>query len=177
MHGAFQSLKSTLAETPTPDGKSLFVLPPKSLLTPRRMDLAVKWRFFRHLHGGSDPDAVKVYLWHINERIGPRMRAGLATDVYKKDLGDYLTAAQELYESMYEGGFLVSGAIPLDRNRDLLGGAHRLACAIALGINVSVVQHDREVWAPPWNRGWFVEKGLSWKSLQRLDDDWRLMHA
>lgn len=140
------------------------------------MDLAVKWRFFRHLLGGHDKDAERLYLWHIEQRSGPRMQLGITTDQWKRTLEDYVRSAEDLVASMRRHGFLPHGAIPLDENGELLGGAHRLACAIALCLpHVSVMRLPRHVWAPPWHREWFIEHGINAKDLLRLDDDWELM--
>ena len=32
---------------------------------PDRLDIAVKYRFFRHLMRRDDPDAARLYRWHI----------------------------------------------------------------------------------------------------------------
>jgi len=143
----------------------------------RRADVAVKWRFFRHLLGGSDNEAERVYRWHINERIGPRMRAGLPTDQWKTTTDDYVDSAKALLKSMQEFGFVAQGAIPIDRAGELLGGAHRLACAVALDMPfVRVLQRCTDVWAPPWHRGWFIEHGMGSVDLAQMDADWKMMH-
>src|SRR3990167_5255513 len=155
---------------------SLSSLLAKSLLTPRRLDLAVKWRFFRCLLGGGDPNAERVYCWHIEERSGTRMKLGLSTDRWKRCAGDYVEAAKELHTSMVRSGFLSAYAIPVDPNGELLGGAHRLACAMALGIeSIPVERNTRMVWAPAWNEAWLVEHGVSEADLTRIKADLELM--
>jgi hypothetical protein len=137
----------------------------------------VKWRFFRHLLGYTRDDrAEKVYRWHIRERSGARLDLGIQTDKWKRDLDDYVLAASDLAASMKVFGFLPDGAIPVDADGELLGGAHRVACAIAVGMpHVTVTKIPRKVWAPPWHREWFVEHGMAQDDLRRLDDDWELM--
>jgi len=104
------------------------------------------------------------------------MQLGLSTDQWKRTTDDYVAAARELFASMQARGFLPEGAIPVDPNGELLGGAHRLACAVALRLPfVSMVRLPRMVWAPPWHRDWFIEHGMSAKDLLKLDDDWELM--
>lgn len=143
------------------------------------MDLAVKYRFFRHLlSGGNDPDSERVYRWHIEERSGPRMRLGLATDRWKRTLDHYVEAARELSASMYNNGFNPYYAVPVDENRELLDGSHRVACAIAAEIMaVPVAPSGRRVWAPPWNRAWFVDHNMPAADLARLDSDWNRLNA
>lgn len=145
---------------------------PKTLLTPRRYDLAVKYRFFRQLRHGGDPDAWRVYLWHIEKRSGARMRAGLATDKWKTHPGDYVSSSMELLQSMAVDGFDPAYAIPLDPNGELLGGAHRVACALALDKAVIVEHLPQAAWAPAWGRPWFVRNGMDGMDLMRLDKDW-----
>lgn len=140
------------------------------------MDLAVKWRFFTNLSGGADLEAEESYRWHIQERIGPRMQLGLSTDVWKVSLDDYVKSAKNLYRSMRLGGYDPRQPIPLDEDGELLGGAHRLACAIALNIPFISASHlSRKVWAPPWHYAWFEEHGMPRTWLKRLRDDWELM--
>jgi hypothetical protein len=140
------------------------------------MDLAVKFRFFRHLIGGNDPDSERVYRWHIDQRSGHRIREGIATDQWKLSLTDYVVAAKMLLESMRTFGFRPKAMVPVDPDGELLGGAHRVACALALGIKeIPILRETRKVWAPPWDWGWFVEKGMMFDDLERLLSDWEAM--
>jgi hypothetical protein len=150
-------------------------LPTKAFVTERRYDLAVKWRLFRHLlHGGDDPDAENLYRWHIEKRSGTRMRAGLATDQWKKTLDDYVASARALFESMREDGFRLSGAVPVDPAGELLDGSHRVACALALGVEMIPAKREaRHAWAPPWGYEWFVANGMGYDDLARLCRDFR----
>jgi hypothetical protein len=142
------------------------------------MDLAVKWRLFRYLLSGEDADAVRIYLWHIEKRSGARMQQGLATDAWKRSLDDYLASAASLCRSMAYHGFHPSGAIPIDPDGELLGGAHRVACALALGIEtVPVDRRADRVWAPRWDYEWFVANGMGEDGLSRLKADWEATAA
>ncbi len=118
----------------------------------------MKWRFFKHLQSGGDEDAVRVYRTHIEKRSGHRMQAGLATDVWKIKLDDYVQAAEALFASMVREGFNPSYPIPLDDEGRLLNGAHRLACALALDLKeVPIETGPYLAWAPPWGEAWFKE--------------------
>lgn len=139
------------------------------------MDLSVKFRFFRHLLGGNDRDSERVYRWHIDQRSGHRMREGIATDQWKLTTDDYVFACHLLLASM-RNGFQSRGAVPIDINGELLGGAHRVACALALGIQeIPVLREARRVWAPPWDWNWFCESGMMFDDLVRIWADWDLM--
>lgn len=110
--------------------------------------------------------------------MGPRIRAGVATDQWKVCVNDYVNSARFLFLSMSRSGFDPSCAIPVDTGGELLGGAHRLACAIAVDLpEVPVVRLDKVVWAPPWGEAWFEDHGMTPAGMQRLREDWEIMRA
>lgn len=159
-------------------GPSYWLLPTRTLVTPRRFDLAVKWRFFKHLRNGGDPDAERVYCWHIERRSGARMAAGLPTDRWKRSVDDYVESARNLKHTMMAYGFVPEEAIPVDTAMELLNGSHRVACALALDIYlVPVTQEDRKASAPAWDYEWFVTNGMSENDLHRLRQDWSSLTA
>ncbi len=136
----------------------------------------MKWRFFRHLHGGSDPDSERVYRWHIERRSGARIDAGVPTDQWKRSLDDYVKSAKDLYASMARDGFVTD--VPVDPNYELLDGSHRVACAVALEFEGIPVSHEaRYVWAPPWGTAWFLENEVSSMDIARIMLDWDEMRA
>jgi hypothetical protein len=138
----------------------------------------VKWRLFRHLLHGGDEDAVRVYRWHIEKRSGLRIKAGLPTDGWKRSLDDYLQSASALAGCMRRQGFFRGGAIPVDPDGELLGGAHRLACALALGIaEVPVTRDQRRVWAPAWGEAWFRDNEMAVEDIVRLRRDWLALYS
>jgi hypothetical protein len=145
-----------------------------TLATPRRYDLAIKWRMFQHLLTGDDPDAIRIYRWSIATRKASNARLGLGMDG-KADTDAYIETAAALCASMALRGFIdiPEWRIPVDPNGELLGGAHRVACALALGIEeVPVVRMPQTVWAPPWGEAWFIENGMDEEDLERLRQDW-----
>jgi hypothetical protein len=144
-------------------------------VTARRYDIAVKWRFFRHLIQGGDPQSVYVYRWHIEARKLANAKLGIGMDG-KVDTDHYLAAAGDLCRSMAYHGFDPAYAIPIDPDGELLGGAHRVACALALGIEtVPVDRRADRVWAPRWDYEWFVANGMGEDDLSRLKADWEAL--
>jgi hypothetical protein len=132
----------------------------------------------RHLLLGGDPDAERVYRWHIEKRSGERMAAGLPTDRWKRSIDDYLHSAKRLLASILARGFHSAGSIPIDPEGGLLGGAHRMACALALGIaEVPVTRVQRRVWAPAWGEDWFIENGMAAEDLARVRADMACLMA
>jgi hypothetical protein len=150
----------------------------RDLITPRRFDIAVKYRYFRHLIDGNDPDSEQIYIWHLQARKAANAKVSLGMDTGKTSTADYTDACKRLLHSMYSKGFDPAYAIPLDPDGELLGGAHRLACALALGIDaVPVTRHDQRAWAPAWGADWFVENDINLGDIDRIREDWRRMKA
>lgn len=154
----------------------LELVKPRSLLTPRRLDLAVKWRFFRYLANGKDrEDSERLYRWHIKSRRKANRRVGVGMDTGKSGTEQYVYDATVLFRSMWRNGFDYRYSIPIDPDGELLDGAHRTACALALGIDCYVQHMPQKVWAPAWDRQWFIDNGMSEEDLSRALADWNTM--
>ena len=97
------------------------------------------------------------------------MQAGVTTDAWKRNIGDYLTSAEDLYLSMRRFGFDPDHSVPIDPAGELLNGSHRVACALALGIEeIPVIHEERRVWAPAWDAAWFQAHGLAEQEIAAL---------
>ena len=136
----------------------------------------MKWRLFRHILHGGDLDAERVYRWHIETRKAANAKAGIGMDASKADMRDYTRGCRRLAISMHGNGFLAEHAIPVDPDGELLGGAHRLSCALALELlEVPVQRHTKHVWAPAWGEEWFIAHGMAGDDLMRLKRDWECL--
>ena len=137
----------------------------------------MKWRLFESFRlGSSDPDVERLYLWHIAARRNANRSVGVGMDANKASDAAYIPAAKALYQSMVAKGFDPAFPVPVDPNGELLGGAHRVACALALKIESIVVEHqERLVWAPAWGEQWFAQHGLSGEDLERLRSDFEFL--
>lgn len=101
------------------------------------------------------------------------MKAGLATDKWKRSVDHFVSSAKALYGAMVHEGFDPRFAVPIDPDGELLNGSHRVACALALGIAEIPVEHrPNYVFAPPWDYEWFVANGMGEGDLERLREDW-----
>jgi len=123
---------------------------PQRLLTERRLDLIIKTRLWRHFLSEDDPGAVDVYVEHIAKRAGTH-----------KPISEYLPAAIDLFRSMKANGFDKRHPVPVNRHWGLLGGAHRVSCALVLGLDVLVDKLDTDHEWPPWGREWFEKHGMA----------------
>lgn len=149
---------------------------PHSLLSWKRLDIPVKWRYFRHLMNDNDPDAERVYMWHIGKRMETNAKAGFGMDTGKQTPRDYIDACRALLKSMQDKGYDKDWPIPVDPNGELLGGAHRLACALALDVRVWVQHCTTSVTAPSWSYRWFVWlTDMADADRQRLIEDWETL--
>lgn len=177
MPEAFQSWKFPPKTPSTLPEKHLENFHPRLLLSPRRLDVVVKQRYFRHLLFGKDSDAEKLYRGMIAARNGPRIMQGLTTDGWKSCLDDWIDASKALLASMQENGFIEQHAIPVDKNGELLNGTHRLACALAMGFTSIPFWRlpDKEAWAPPWGVEWFKDHGMPENEIQKLLSDYEAL--
>jgi hypothetical protein len=97
------------------------------------------------------------------------MQSGVATDAWKRNIDDYLASAVWLFQSMGNDGFDTEHAIPIDPDGELLNGSHRVACALALGIEeIPVLNMPGKVWAPAWDAAWFRSNGLDEGTIAAL---------
>src|SRR3990167_6637352 len=167
-----ETLLSRKSMQPSPLKKpeeTCFALPPRELLRPRRLDLILKWRLFSNI---TDPETINVYLWHIARR-----RASGFVDSTKHGLEVFMPQACRLLASMAEDGFDPVYPIPVDANNDILGGAHRTACALALGINVLIGRRDTAAWAPAWDAAWFRQHGMPEGEVEKLIADYERLKS
>ena len=89
----------------------------------------------------------------------------------KPDDDVYLPHAKALLASMKAEGFQPYWPIPVGRDGEILDGAHRTACAIALGIDALVQPVAKISWAPSWGRTWFRENEMPEADFDRLEAD------
>lgn len=152
---------------------SLSLVDPRELLAPHRLDLVVKHRMFRHLIDGDDPEAEALYRWHIRRRTGGREPGGT-----KLCLGDYTAACRDLLASMQAVGFLSYYPVRVGRNGRLTAGAHRIACALALDMDVWRRGVPRPGRAADWGAAWFLARGMDAAKVAELEAEWeRLRRA
>lgn len=137
------------------------------MLTPERLDIAVKWMYFRHLLEGNDPDSERLYCWHIEERTGGREPRG-----WKCSIEDYVTVCKTLLKDMLNFGFNPNYPLEYGKNGKLRGGAHRLACSLLLGLDVYYVVVPANG-AMTWSENWFVRHGIAPEDLQSIKTTWK----
>jgi len=140
---------------------------PSRFFTHDRLDLVVKYRFFDMLlRGRALPDVEEMYTRHILSRTGG-VEPGNST---KTSLALYITSARVLFERIREIGFDPGDPIPVDQWGRLRDGAHRVACAAALGLKVDVLYLKVRYPIRQWGIDWFLANGFSRKYVTGLLD-------
>lgn len=143
---------------------------PYFLVTPARLDIVVKLMFFEGAQNTG------IYRRHIEDRTGGREKRSWKTSVQ-----DYITAAGDLMRSMRANGFDPSEPVELGSNLNLRGGAHRIACALALDTTIRVRIADKPGNAALWDEAYMRRAGMTDRDLspiltrfERLQDAARL---
>lgn len=147
---------------------------PRTLLHPGRMDVAVKALYARALLGGpaahSGYPAEDVYLRHIQFRTGG---AEPGDEGRKGSLASFTLEFARLVESMKAHGFDPACPIPVARRTGLiLNGAHRLAAALAIGLERVPVIREDGVDGLTWDFDWFVRHAFRPGELDEIARAW-----
>lgn len=111
------------------------IIDPIELLCANRLDIAAKvW--YLHMRKNMKTYANDVYVEHIRA-----MTKGSFIEAYseKNNPKAFIEGFERLYSSIKNVGFDVGNPIPVDRNMQILDGAHRVAASLALGIKVPII--------------------------------------
>lgn len=140
---------------------SLTSVRPETLVRPQRFDLLVKYDFFRGLMNGGDPIAEDRYRRHIAARTGGFEGA-------KQSVDDYVQASSRLLQSLKDHGFRPETPVRIGTGNGLpLDGAHRIAAALALDLEVLVAEEEG-IHGGVWDLEWFRQHGFSREELEQL---------
>jgi len=144
---------------------SPFLIKPHKLITCERLDVIVKWRYFRHLLKRNDPDSERVYRWHIKKRT-----RGNEPRSWKSNIDDYITVCKKLLKSIRRDGYITEFPLQYGRNGKLMEGAHRLACSLALDIEPLCIIVGAEG-NTRWDQDWFIDHGIGKRDLEQIKAD------
>lgn len=108
---------------------------PLELLCPNRLDIAAKMEYLETKEK-MPRIARNEYIEHIRA-----MTKGAFVESYsnKKDPNTFLDEFDKLFVNIKENGFDDKFAVPVDKNMQILDGAHRVAISIVLGMQVPVI--------------------------------------
>lgn len=153
-------------------------LSPKKLLFPNRLDLACKYLFFKELDKKiPDPHIINLYKEHIFKRSrgvegGDRW---IKKPSGKNTVDDYVYYAKKLHSSMKENGFNINYPVPCYiTNNGIENGAHRVSCALALGIDIYAMKVIPKRYKR-WDEKWFIKKGFNIDDINLLKQTYALL--
>jgi len=137
---------------------------------PQRLDLVCKYALFCDLlNEKNDEFVLTLYKEHILKRTEgrePRDRFNKKAK-HKRSIDDYVEVARELFYSMKANGFDENYAVPYTNEGLLLNGAHRIACAAALNVDiVTTVVYDKKQTRKPWGLDWFQNNQFTQEQIQ-----------
>ena len=137
------------------------------LLGSTRFDLIPKLFYVKYGLASTEPlsFASELYLAHIRVFNGFR-----ESKPRKNGPDDFLRAFSALFESVRDDGFDPSSRIPLNPDRNLENGAHRVATAYFFGLEVPTTVAQRDD-AHRWTYAWFLKSGLdrNWADFIALE--------
>lgn len=135
---------------------------PEELLTFSRLDIAAK---IIYLEGKTDFDR-KLYIEHIKAMTkGSYIEAG---NPDKKSVGKFCDVFDKLKRDMGKNGYDTSGyLVPVDKNLQILDGAHRVATALFLKKRITVIKLD-VIASDKYDYDFFEKSGMSQEYLDAI---------
>ena len=137
----------------------------EDLITPSRLDIAAKTLVARSFKTGLGHfGALELYRATL---LAMNPTGQFGEDNKKFSLGDYESSFKELFSSLSDDGFdSRRGFVPLSKDGTLQNGAHRVAIAAILGLDVATLTTDD---IPQVYDFYFFQKaGLEYSLLRRL---------
>lgn len=124
------------------------------LLYDDRLDIICKYMFFKDLQNSTQDSKIEdMYRDHIFRRT-------MGKGDNKNSVDEYVSAAKSLFNSMKTTGFNPLYPVPYT-SRGINNGAHRIACALALGIKqIDAVQITGNVKKLEWGESFFNDRDI-----------------
>lgn len=140
----------------------------KELFNRKRLDLIVKYLYAKEIFEKPDnlysKDIYKdLYIRHILMRNGG-VTSHLET-LQKRCVDDYCKEFEKLICNMREKGFDKNFPVEITTGGLISNGAHRIATAMALGINTEAIIKDDGF---SWGFDWFNDNGFNIEDKQRI---------
>jgi hypothetical protein len=135
---------------------------PIDLLFDDRLDIICKYMFFKDLQNSTQDSKIEdMYRDHIFRRT-----KGKGDN--KNSIDDYVSAAKSLFDSMKTNGFNSLYPVPYT-SKGIQNGAHRIACALALGIKqIDAVQITHNAKHLPWSESFFNAKDIRYLNEAKI---------
>lgn len=151
---------------------------PTALWSVNRLDISVKILYTLEYLGRPLPlphavDIQALYRRHIQLRTGGREPG----NPFKQTVDDYERDFQLLIGAITREGFQSCGAVPLNPDGLILNAAHRLSCALAIGLEQIPCFEIKDVQAYDWNISWFLGHRFCASEVSALLHTWAVVNA
>lgn len=149
-------------------GGYLEEIDPAFLLTSDRIDVIVRYLFFKDLMNGIDSDVHQsLFSRFTMARTGGHELPSYFSGNGKSSVQEFIDKGRELCASIKANGFNEKNFIPLGNERKPYDGLHRMAAALAAGEKIYVHEYgDRD--ALNCDMTWFAENGFSFDDRVRI---------
>lgn len=148
--------------------KQLEYVDPKGIITSDRLDVIVRYLFFKNLaYGKLSKEIESLYCRTILSRTGAIEPTDYYSPEEKIGIDSHIQSAKNLLDSIKENGFKQEYYIPIAKDYGLYNGAHRIAAGIALNQNVWI-KYEGEHGVKNLDFEWFVDNGFSIEDQLRV---------
>ncbi|MCR5449554.1 MAG: hypothetical protein K6F23_09160 [Solobacterium sp.] len=140
-------------------------VPADLLVNRNRLDLMAKVLYLK-LRETAPAYAEKLYLEHIRIMTkGSFVEAGST----KTGKAAFIDAFNTLFEGMKHSGYSADALpVPVDEDMQAMDGAHRIACALMLGIPVKIIRLPVKAEFDRYSYEWFRERGIEEWCLDQM---------
>lgn len=136
---------------------------PTSLLCPNRLDIAAKvW--YLQMRGKISDYAEMVYIEHIRAMTKSSFIEAYGEKTTPKSFIDSFIT---LYNNIKNNGFDANVPVPVDKNMQILDGAHRVAICLVLGIKVPIIVLPIEA-CDKYDACFFECQGVDYKLIEQF---------
>ncbi len=133
------------------DKTKVFTMNIREFITDKHIDIIVKYLYVKSY---TQKKSLNKY-----EKMYQKMQMNRIGSCNIKEFN-------KIIDSFEKEGFKKEYPIPINRNKQLLNGSHRLACSLYFNINPYVVEIDKE--DHEYNIKWFKENGFSNDEIEEI---------
>jgi hypothetical protein len=157
----------------------MITIKPLEFFCDDRLDLVCKYLLFKSIKECDlNPTIVDLYCQHILLRTNAIER----NDAYNKNcpqknnIDEYLQSAINLFRSMESNGFDSNYPIPYNSN-GILNGAHRIACAVCLNLDIYCKYINNNHARKKWGIDWFINNNFTSEQIELIQTQYQKLNS
>lgn len=140
----------------------------KSLVSSRRIDVAIRYLLFKDFANGYENAAnLSLFRRYTMLRTGGVEENLFHSTTIKKSINDYIDEGRALCESIKINGFKSDGFIPVNEKNETLDGLHRIAAAIVMDEDVYIHKYEGLTWSHV-RFSFFDQEGFGFEDKVRI---------